>query len=96
MRVAVAGLAVIMKFSDALAAIAVDESVPVTPAVLQVIAVLFNRVAPCWSWTVAVPKFVWHQIEVAVMVPIKLKKKLFWLSFVVSTGAVVVLSAPAT
>ena len=53
------------------------------------------RAAVRFNVMLAVPVFVWHDHVVAVIAPIMFMKKLFWLSLVVSTGAVVVLSEPA-
>jgi len=73
------------------------ENVPVVVAVLQ--AELGAEKLPAaplrFNATLTVPVFVWHDHEVAVIAPIKFMKKLFWLSLVVSTEAVVVLSEPA-
>lgn len=73
------------------------ENVPVEVVVVQAeLAAAKLPVAPLrFKATLTVPVFVWHDHDVAVIDPIMLMKKLFWLSLVVSTGAVVVLSEPA-
>ena len=48
-----------------------------------------------WTFIVTEPASTWHLAEVIVIAPIKLLKKLFWLSLVVKAEPEV-LSAPAT
>ena len=86
----------IRKSTVALAASGDEVNTPFVATVGPQAIAVAKAVPPFWvSATFAVPEFVWHDHDVAVIKPIMFTKKLFWLSLVVSTDAVVVLSEPA-
>lgn len=88
----------IRKSTVEFAARAAVENVPFVARVVPQDAIVAEKLPepPFWFRVMlAVPVFVWQDHDVAVRAPIMFTKKLFWLSLVVRTGELVVLSVPA-